>query len=372
MKIASNQVWIDEKLQPATLTLENGKIEKIEPGIVQEDGVINYQDHYILPGFINIHTHGWKNCDANHPNKETMEIWKKHLPDEGVTSFLATTSTQPYQDNIQALEFFHTFLDEQKEGDGARILGVYMEGNFISTARRGAQNIHAIAPLDGNVLQDYQQASGNHLLLVCIAPEEKGSDAFIQKAQELGIRISLGHSAADYETAMHAYELGAISTTHLGNGMNPFHHRNPGLFGAALCKEDVYAELIGDGVHVAFPSAHIIGTMKGKEHLILVTDTGKEKDSDQYKSMQRGGAIRLEDGTLHGSILDVNRGVYNLIHYANLPFETVIRAATINPATMLGLENKKGSIEEGKDADLVVCTQDFDIVQTYCMGIAQK
>ena len=168
-----------------------------------------------------------------------------------------------------------------------------------------------------------------------------------------------------------AVEAGATGITHCGNGMRPFHHRNPGIFGAALNLNELYAEVIGDGIHVHFETAHLIGTMKGKDRLILVTDSADCKDDPDLAEYNKEGAFRLPDGTLFGSALYVNRGVDNLHRKARLPLATAISAATINPARYLGVDDRKGSIEAGKDADLVVCDETIELLQVYCCGEAQ-
>lgn len=153
--------------------------------------------------------------------------------------------------------------------------------------------------------------------------------------------------------------------------MRPFHHRNPGIFGAALNLDELYAEVIGDGIHVHFETAHLIGTMKGADKLILVTDSAECKDDPAAEQYSREGAFRLPDGTLFGSALYVNQGVDNLHRKARLPLVTAIHAATINPARYLGVAERKGSLETGKDADLVVCDENIQLKAVYCKGVRQ-
>ena len=371
MIIQSRNVWLHEQLVPAEIELEDGTIKGIHDyGSASAD--VDYEDKWILPGFIDIHTHGWNKADAGHPDKAAMNRWRRHMPAEGVTSFLATTATQSRTENEAAFAVLGDVIDTQKKGEGAEILGIHVEGNYISFTCRGAQDPYNIVKPDPDELLHYDELSHHHICTVICAPECEGAEHFIPEVTGHGIRVGLGHSAADYNTGMKGVEWGATSTVHTGNGMLPFHHRRPGLFGAALCNPDLYCEIIGDGHHVAFPTAHIIGTMKGKDRLMLVTDSLPLKDDPAYDYMCHDGAYMLADGTLCGSHLYVNQGVYNLHRRADLPLVTAINAATINPARYLGFDNRKGSIEEGKDADLVVTDPDLKVCATYCAGVLQE
>lgn len=368
MIIQSKNVWIDQQLQPAQIEMQEGKIVKIYPygkKAVDQD----FQQQWILPGFIDIHTHGWNRCDAGKPTLESMLKWKKHMPKEGVTSFLATTATQSEQLNKLAMPILKEVIETQKEG--AEILGINIEGNYISHQFHGAQDLYTIVKPDASQLLEYHELSGHHILSVILAPEFDEDGTFTKAVTAANIRISCGHSGATYAQVSQAVVHGATGITHCGNGMRPFHHREPGIFGAALNIDDLYVECIGDGIHVHFETAYLIGTMKGKDRFILVTDSADCKDDETYAQYNSEGAFRLADGTLFGSALYMNQGVYNLIHHAHLPLVTAINAATINPAVYLGVADRKGSIEEGKDADLVITNEHLNVVQTYCHNQAQ-
>lgn len=368
MIIQSTHVWIEETFLKKQLEISDGKIVAI--GNYNEKEVdIDYGDLWILPGFIDIHTHGWCGCNANHPTFSAMQKWQKHLPFEGVTSFLATTSTQGKKDNEMAMEILKEAIE--KKNDGAEILGIHIEGNYISHAFKGAQDAYHIVKPDANELLEYQKLSGDHVKVVTCAVECDENYQFVKEASKAGIIVSMGHSGASFDEVKEAIKFGAKGITHCGNGMRPFHHRNPGIFGAALNLDELYAEVIGDGVHVHFETAHLIGMMKGKDKLILVTDSAEEKDDPTYAEYQKEGAFRLADGTLFGSALYVNQGVANLIYQAHLPLTYAINAATINPARYLNVDARKGSIEVGKDADLVICNDKIELTAVYCCGKEQ-
>ena len=369
MIIQSTQVWINDAFQPGQLEIAGGRIEAVLPygeKPVDQD----YQDQWILPGFIDIHTHGWNRCDAGKPTVEAMLRWQKHMPKEGVTSFLSTTATQSAAANEAALPILKEAIEAQAAG--AEILGINMEGNFISHQFHGAQDLYTIVKPDSQQLLHYQNLAGGHILTVTCAVEFDEDYAFVKTAVAHGIRVSCGHSGASFDQVREAARCGATGITHCGNGMRPFHHRNPGIFGAALNLDELYAEVIGDGVHVHFETVHLIGTMKGAEKLILVTDSADCKDDPDYAQFAHEGAFRLPDGTLFGSALYVNQGIDHLHRQARLPLVTAIRAATINPALYLGLDGRKGTLEAGKDADIVVCDEHIALQAVYCRGQLQS
>lgn len=368
MILQSTQVWIDEQFQQKQIEIKNGKIVQLYAyGEKPVDIELNHQ--WVLPGFIDIHTHGWNQCEAGKPTIEAMTKWKKHMPKEGVTSFLATTATQSYANNIKAMPILKEVIETQTEG--AEILGINIEGNYISHQFHGAQDLYTIVKPDFEQLMEYHCLSGKHIITVTLACEYDTNYEFTKKAVAEGIRVSCGHSGATFAQTKAAVENGATGITHCGNGMRPFHHREPGIFGAALNLDELYAECIGDGIHVHFETSHLIGKMKGKDRLILVTDSADCKDDPNFAEYNKEGAFRLADGTLFGSALYVNQGIYNLHYKAHLPLVTAINAATINPAKYLGVDDRKGSIEIGKDADLVITDDLLHVHETYCHGVPQ-
>ena len=368
MIFQSKNVWIDEQLQPAQIEINEGKIT----------GVYRYNSYkcdkdfgelWILPGFTDIHTHGENGADANKLTFDDFKMWCQHLPQEGVTSYVVSTYTQADEKNVVSLKNICDYIDSDYQG--AEAVGINIEGNFISKNRPGAQEIETIIGPRVDILDKYYQICREKLLTVTYACEDDKDHQFLNYCLAHKIRASIGHCVATYQQAEDAAKHGATGVTHTGNGMPSFHHRTPGLFGAAVNIDSLYAECIGDGVHVDFQTMHLIGTMKGKDKMIMITDSATEKDDPQYDYMKTSGAYKREDGTLFGSCLYVNKGVYNMLYKANLPLVTAINAVTINPARYLGFDNRKGTIQIGKDADIVICNDQIELTQVYCKGVAQ-
>ncbi|MDI9540200.1 MAG: N-acetylglucosamine-6-phosphate deacetylase [Bacillota bacterium] len=369
MIIQSKNVWLDESFKAAQVEINEDKITGIYP--YNEKPVdVDYLDKWILPGFIDIHCHGYAGVDSNKPTLKGMRKWCKHMPAEGVTSFLVTTSTQSVNKNERAMATYSRIIGRIEEG--AEILGINMEGNFISKECKGAQNKRHIVEPDGEVLAKYQLLSGNNIISVTYAAEKDEDFSFVKKCNELGIVASIGHSDCSFQQAKLALKNGASAITHTGNGMKPFHHRKPGLFGAAVNLDGFYAEVIGDGIHVDFQTAYLIGRMKGKDKLILVTDSAVQKDDKKFNFLNKNGAYYLPDGTLFGSALYVNEGVNNLHKKAGLDLVVAINSATINPAKYCKCADRKGSLEAGKDADIVVTDENIKVYEVYCRGVKQE
>lgn len=374
MIIQSRKVWMDECFKASQIEMNGGRITGVwEYGTQVPD--VDFEDHMILPGFIDIHCHGYGGVSANAPTAEDLKRWMEHMPFEGVTSFLVTTSTQSHERNVNALSTIAGMCGVT--GCGAEILGINMEGNFIAHEYKGGQDPYAIVRPDAKLLEEYQKHAGGKIKTVTCAVEKDTGFVFCDAAKAMGIPVSAGHTGAKYDEILEAQKHGLCGITHTGNAMRGIHHREPGTFGAALLMDELYAEVIGDGIHVHFGIVKMIGRMKGKDKLILVTDssvykeyTGIEPIEGKAGVIKRGGAFVYEDGTLTGSALKVNEGVYNLIYKAGLPFETAINAATTNPARYIGEEHRKGSIKEGMDADLVVCDEKFHVAASFVVGKA--
>ncbi|MGN1342955.1 MAG: N-acetylglucosamine-6-phosphate deacetylase, partial [Traorella sp.] len=269
MIIQSQRVYIDEQFMPAQLVLENGKIAHIQEwGKDKADR--DYQNQRIIPGLIEMHAHGYNGMDVNYATYDGLKHWFKELPKEGVTSVFPTSSTAPLENLLASFELISNLMDEGV--DGANILGIHTEGRYISFSHKGAHNPYLIAKPSVEEFKKWQEVTKNRIKLVTIAPEMDVNHELIKYCRSQGIHVSIGHTGASYDECMKAYQDGAENFTHTFNGMKGLHHREPGTAGAALSNDDMYAELICDGVHVHFSVCKIVATCKGKDRLILITD----------------------------------------------------------------------------------------------------
>lgn len=369
-----------EMVKNPVITIENGKIQSIKAlnelrnEEVQIDEKITYMEPvYIVPGFIDIHIHGADGSDVMDGSVDAIQTMQRALPKEGTTSFLATTITQTNNEKVQALATIKASMKEKIAG--AEILGVHLEGPFISKKRAGAQPLDHIRGASVTTFNNFQQASGGAIKLVTMAPEEDLNGELVSTLKQQNVIASIGHSDASYEQLLQGIKWGMTHVTHLFNGMRGVHHRDIGVAGGALLHEELITELIVDGIHVSPPMVKLAYKTKGTDRIILITDSMRAKGlqegvfslGGQQVNVDKSRAV-LADGTLAGSILKMNQAVKNMIDFTGCSFTEAIQMATINPAKQLGIENRKGSLSDGKDADFCVLTDKFDVVQTYTMG----
>ena len=375
MIIQSKNVYSDGILQPLQVEFSEGKITRIMPyGTKKADK--DYGENWIIPGLIDIHNHGWGGSDSNHATEEWVRKWMMYLPTEGVTSTLPSTSSSPRATMLKGMEAIARVIEEGNEG--THILGIYSEGPFMSRDFNGAQDLKNLTIPTREEIDAYQQACGGHLLYVMVAPEMLPDMDVIRYCVQQGLKVTCGHTGANFEQITAAREAGAKSFTHTFNGMRGLHHREPGVVGAAMYYDDMYAEMIGDGVHVSFPSMNILAKAKGPDKLISVTDScyfkglpiGEYEVEGQKRYVCEDGVGRLANGQICGSANRLNVILGREITKANIPYQTAINSCTCNPANLLGYGWCKGYIRENYDADICVLDSNFDVVQTYVSGKA--
>ena len=322
-----------------------------------------------MPGFVDVHIHGCAGADACDGTRESLETMARFLLEHGVTSFCPTTMTVSRDRLEQALLAAKDAVDHPVEG-GARIVGVNMEGPFLSKERKGAQKEEDILPPDPELFRQLYELCGGIIRLVDIAPEQPGGLEFIQAVQGL-CRVSIAHTTADYQQAKAAFDAGITHATHLFNAMSGLHHREPGVVGAVLEDDRVRAELICDGHHIHPAVLRTAFRLLG-DRALVVSDSmrangmpeGEPFDLGGQLVTVRGGKATLEDGTLAGSVANLHQEVKNLVAFG-IPFPQAVKAATLIPAQVLGLEKEIGSIAPGKRADLVVLDENLDIAAVY-------
>ena len=374
MIIQSTKVWVLDTWMKAALDVRDGKIAAILPW--QEHADYDFGDQRILPGFLDIHCHGAYGWDTNDATPEGLRTWTSRIPTEGVTAFLPTTITQSEQVLTAALE---NVANVVKEGyQGAEILGVHLEGPYLDQVYKGAQPEQYCVLADVPQFERYLKASDNLIRLVTMATEHDKDYALTHYLVDHGIVVSQGHSGASYEQAAMGIANGAMSMTHVYNGMTKFHHREPGLVGTAFRFREVYGEIICDGNHVHPASINDFFRAKGPDHGIMITDSLMVKSLPAGTIVKFGGNdIELfEDGSAHlvgagnlaGSTLNVNRGLQIMVEKAEVPWQTAINAVTLNPAKLLGVDDRKGSLQAGRDADIVVIDENYDVKACWCRG----
>lgn len=329
----------------------------------------------LIPGFIDIHIHGANNADAMDASQQALEIMAETLPKEGTTSFLATTMTQEVESIENALTSIAQYVETADQSGKAEIIGIHLEGPFISEKRVGAQPVQSVKKPNVELFKKWQTLSNNQIKLVTMAPEEDENFELVRYLKAENIVPSIGHSDAVYEQVLSSIQAGVNHVTHLFNGMRGLHHRDPGVAGAALLHSELMAEMIVDGVHIHPEIVKLAFLQKGADHIILITDSMRAKWLEDgisslggQKVIVRDGKALLENGSLAGSTLKMKDAINNMMNFTGCSLQDVVKMASYNPAKQIGVLDKKGSIAKGKDADLVVLDENNQVALTICKG----
>jgi N-acetylglucosamine-6-phosphate deacetylase len=360
------------------------------PVVVIEDGVIasiasrgdsaapagetqDYPGATLVPAFFDVHIHGSGGADVMEATQSSLATIGHFLARHGVGSYLATTVSAPVDTTLRSLCGLAKLIG--LDIDGARPLGIHMEGPFISHAKRGAHAERDLQLPTVALFNRMWEASEGHIRLMTIAPELPGADEVIARAVEVGVRVSLGHSNAGTGDALRGVEAGAVSATHTYNAMRRFDHRDPGILGVVLDRAELFAEIICDGLHVNPTVVRMFWKEKGSERAILVTDamsaTGMPDGNYRLGELE----VRVKDGkcivgedTLAGSTLTMDRAVQNFAAFTGVEFGAVTALATRNPARMTGLDTQVGTLDAGRSADLTVLSPEGKVVEAILRG----
>lgn len=343
-----------------------GKLDDVEP-IFDTDGVV-------LPGFIDEHIHGAGGADAMDGTEQALQTISEYVAKEGTTGFLATTMTQSPENIGKALKNVKT-VREKGEYKGAEILGVHLEGPFISPKHVGAQPLEYVAKPAPETFDKYNEISGGNIKVVTLAPEVEGGLDLVKHLAKIGVVASIGHTGAKFSDVEAAVAAGATNVTHTYNAQTPLHHREAGVVGAAMLIDELNCEMICDTIHVSVPAIKIFVKNKPHDKFTLITDAMRAKGMPDGLSELGGqqvfvknGEARLSDGTLAGSVLKMNVAVKNLVEKVGVSFSDAVDFASANPAKNLGLYDERGSIEVGKRADFAVMDKDYNILYTVIGG----
>lgn len=359
------------RLVRGDMEIENGKIKRLGENLPHrpEDMAVDCQGYIIVPGFVDVHIHGCDGADTCDGTREALDVMARFLLRHGVTSFCPTTMTTDRETIERALLASKDCLERPLE-DGARVVGVNMEGPFIAEARKGAQLASAILPPDFELFSHWFQLSGGAVKLIDVAPEQPGGYEFVEKAREL-CAVSIAHTTAGYEEAKRSFDCGITHATHLFNAMNGLSHRAPGVVGAVFDDDRVLAEIICDGLHIHPAVLRTAFRVLG-DRAVVISDSMRANGMPEGAAFDLGGQMvtvangkaTLADGTIAGSVTNLHQEVKNLVEFG-VPFPQAVKAATLAPARSIGMEDAIGSIEVGKRADLVVLDQDLNIVAVY-------
>lgn len=364
----------DTVLDQAYLALdEDGNIADISQTKPEDKEIVDYSDFILAPGLVDTHIHGYKGYDVMDCDPEGIKVISEGLLSCGVTSFLPTTLTDTAENIEKACQVVNDVKDQV---EGAKIQGIFLEGPFFTEEHKGAQNPAYMGDPSTEKLKTWSQASGGLVKKIAIAPERDGVVDFIQDAKEHGIHTALAHSDATYDQAKAAVDAGADIFIHTFNGMRGLHHREPGMVGAALSLDNVFAEVISDGHHVHPAAIKIIVKSRGAEETVLVTDCMRAGGLGEGKSrlgefpvIVKDGAARLEsNGSLAGSVLELIQSVQNLVEWDLASLPDAIRMASLAPAKSVDIDDVCGKLAPGYPGDFIIIDEKANLKATYLDG----
>lgn len=355
---------------------EQKRLEELQR-IYPSEAFIDGCGQYLIPGLIDIHVHGGYGKGFMDGDEEGLEALALSCLKNGTTGFLATTRAAGEQALLHIFTLYKEFLRTGSFAYKEAFLGVHMETPFINPIRRGGQDERWIRPIDRREIDRYLGMLGSELKIFSYAPELPGGDELTQELVQQGVIASIGHSNADFSEAKSAFDLGVLHLNHCLNGMTGFHHREPGIIGAALDRQDLFVELICDGHHLHPQTVRLLYLLFGSGRLVLITDrteaAGLPEGVYRIKGRdlqvtEEGAIIELGRNILRGSSLTMNRALTNFMSMADVSLVEAVKAASLNPARLLGIDGKKGSIAVGKDADVVLLHGDGTVIWTMLQG----
>lgn len=372
--VYAKQIVLDDQvIDKAYLTIEDGKFGPILMEEPQDAPIKDYSNSIVAPGLVDTHIHGYKSHDVMDNDFEGIKVISEGLLSCGVTSWLPTTLTSSAQLLNDVCE---TIGNHYQEVTGAKIRGIFLEGPFFTEKYKGAQNPKYMSDPSVEKLAKWHELSQGLVNKIAIAPERKGVKEFIEFAKSKGVYTALAHSDATYEEAAAAVEAGANIFVHIYNGMSGLHHRNPGMVGAALSLDKVFAEMICDGHHVHPAAARVVTRARGSQETVLITDCMRaggmgegQSRLGEFEVVVKDGTARLKDtGNLAGSILELKQGVKNVVDWGLVSPAEALRMASLTPAQSVGIDSVCGRIAPGYEADFIVVSDQLELEATYLDG----
>jgi N-acetylglucosamine-6-phosphate deacetylase len=339
---------------------------------------VDHGEAIIAPGFIDIHIHGGSGYDVMEGSASALAAVETLLAKHGVTSYCPTTVTAPVDMTLKTLEKLGQAClqvrNRPDDGTRARPLGVHLEGPFINKEKCGVHPVSDIQKPTAELFERFWEASAETLRVMTIAPELDGAIGVIELAKKKGVLVSMGHSDAKCAEAKAGIAAGAKSATHTFNAMRPLKHRDPGILGIVLTDDRIFADIVADGIHVAPEIVKLFLSAKGEDRAVLITDalSATGMPDGKYRlgtfEIEVRGSLCTNGHTIAGSVLTMDAAVRNVMSFAGWSLAKSVKLATENPARALGLENKKGLLAAGLDADLVVLTPEGKVIKTIVGG----
>lgn len=372
MIIKNCNVIFEDRIEKTDIWVKDSKIYKIGQNIIGNDCIIEGDGLFLSPGFIDIHIHGAGGFDTMDGSYEALNNISKAIAAHGTTAFLPTTMTCSIEDINKAMKAVKEAVE--RGTSGAEVLGVHLEGPFISKEAIGAQNPDFVLKPSVETFRKIADPYIDYVKEVTIAPELEGAEELIHYLKDKGIVASIGHTSAGYRKTIESISWGASHSTHLFNAMKGLHHRDAGVVGA-LFDTDITTEIICDGIHIDYPVIRIALNQKTTDKVMLITDAmmaccmkeGRYSLGGQAVIVE-GGAARLESGALAGSVLTQDKAVRNVYKNTNYPLHEIIKMVTYNAAKHCKVEDRKGLIKEAYDADLVLFDEDINIKKVFLKG----
>lgn len=367
----------DRVLENGYLKIDGTKIVSfgLMEHMPQDETVIDAKGNVLVPGFIDQHIHGANGADHMDASFEALENIASFLPKEGTTSYLATTMTQSVESVCEALGTIADYMESENKPGNAEILGAHLEGPCISLKHIGAQNPNYVIKPTKESFDTFWDASRKTVKLVTYAPEES-EEGFTDYLRTLGVVPSAGHTDATYDQIVNEIPKGLRNLTHFHNAMTPHHHRTPGVVTAGFIHNELKAEMIVDGIHLHPAVVKATYEIKGADNLILITDAMRAKglpdgkyDLGGQEVTKIGYECRIASGALAGSVAEMDYTVRNFKKFTGASLRELVKVSSENSARQLNVFDRKGSINIGKDADIVMLDENLEIVMTLCRGV---
>ena len=372
--ITGGRVYIAGRMWDTNVIFEDGKIAAFcdNTSPAPQDEVYDASGCYVVPGFIDIHTHGGCGVDVNAASKEDFEKIGHFFATQGTTSWLCSILTDTKEQTLKCIG--EAVAHQKSHKNCADLYGIHLEGPFLAMEYKGAMPEHLIIEPDLALVEEYQKAANGNIRYITVSPEVKGVPEAVPKLKALGISVAIGHSGADYDTSWACIRNGAVASTHTMNAMKLMHQHFPAIMGAVL-ESDAYCEAICDGRHLHPGTVRFLIKMKGTDRMVAVTDSimAAGLPDGNYKLgvndvIVVDGDAKLPNGTRAGSTLTTGQALKNIIAFTGMTLEQVLPMLTINPARVIGADRQVGSLEPGKDADIVILDHSYDVKDTFVKG----